>query len=128
MSTRSVTVEISAEVYDELSRRAAHSSRSVADELVRAAENYVASDQLPTDLEEELAALPRADDGALRSAALSHLSEQERDRLEELHDLKGARGLSPEEEAEASELLRNTIAALCCGPMPWLCSRSAATT
>ncbi len=105
MSTRSLTIEISAEMYDALSRRAADAHRSVADELVLAAQKDVTGEQLPPELEGELTALPNADDVALWAIAQSRLAEPDRERLEELHERKGSQGLSEVEEGEASQLL-----------------------
>jgi hypothetical protein len=105
MSTRSLTIEISAEMYDALSRRAADAHRSVADELVLAVQKDVAGEQLSPELEAELAALPAAGDAALQAIAQSRLSEADRVRLEELHQKKGSQGLSSAEENEAVELL-----------------------
>ena len=105
MSTRSLTIEISAEMYDALSRRAADARRSVADELVRAAAKDMLGEQLPPEWEAELAALPQSDDPTLQTIAQSRLSEPDRKRLEALHERKGTEGLTAEEEDEAAKLL-----------------------
>src|SRR5688572_874645 len=107
MSLRTLTVNVTSDMYDALARRASHSRSTVADELVRAAQRDVAPDeQLPVELEGELAALTSADEESLRStAASSRLSDQDRQRLEELHHQKSSRGLSQAEEDEAQNLL-----------------------
>jgi len=106
MSLRTLTVRVSPAMYAELERRAERLRSTVADELVRAAEKGVSSEeQLPAELEAELTALDRADDRILWTAARSRLSDEDGERLEELHTLRGARDLSPEEEDEAQALL-----------------------
>jgi hypothetical protein len=106
MSLRTLTVQISPELYSELARRAEQVHSTVAEELVRAAEKIFSTDeQLPEGLERELSGLEQLGDSELWSAARRRLAVSDGQRLEELHFLKGTRQLSAAEEEEAQSLL-----------------------
>ncbi len=106
MSMRTLTVNVSREMYEALARRAANARSTVADELVRAAKRDVsAEEQLPPELEAELAALVQADDPTLWSIARRRYAQEQARRLEELHHLSSSAPLSSSEEDEADSLI-----------------------
>jgi hypothetical protein len=107
MSTETVTLRISEELYQQLRNDAARRNRTVEEEIVeRLSTATPANDALPADLEEAINSLHVLKDEELWLAARSRLPAELSSELEELHHKRGREGLSEAEQERAARLLR----------------------
>jgi hypothetical protein len=98
MTLHPVTVHVPTPLYQRLLERAHESEQSVASELLLlAATAEQESLELPSDLEETLAALTLLDTGSLWAAARTSLDDEVVAKLEELNLKQQTQGLSPSE-------------------------------
>jgi hypothetical protein len=107
MAGRTVTIEVPAELYDRLSRRAAAARRSIADEIIVLVTGAVSDDyRVSPELRGELARMETVDDEALWRAAQPSFTRRQSRRLEALHFKLQDEGLTASEQAEEQSLLR----------------------
>lgn len=102
-----VTVNIPEKLYERLSHRAQQTQRAVEDELLDAvASGLPLSDDLPADLETELAQLAVLGDNALWQIARSRLQPEQANKLERLHGKAQRQSLTAAEQKHEQILVR----------------------
>jgi hypothetical protein len=107
MSGHPVTLELPDTVYDQIRQAAERAHRPLADVLVEAVTAVApVVDAAPDNLKSALAQLAYLNDAALWQVARATLSEDQRARLQDLHDHKQRLPLSEQERAEEEALLR----------------------
>jgi hypothetical protein len=101
MIAQPVTINLPLSLYDRLKLRADESQTTIEDELLQlVAEAVPSTTELSAELDDELGQLVMLDDQALQRAASSHLSKEIAEQLELLHWRRQREGLSPSEESE----------------------------
>jgi plasmid stability protein len=107
MSPRTVTLQLPGPLYDHIEQRAAEAHHSIEAELLDVVAAAVPlSDELPPDLEDAVASLAVLSDADLLQAAKGTMPPALAARLEDLNWKRQATGLSHQEAAEATGLLR----------------------
>lgn len=105
MELRSVTVQLPAELYNRLKRRAEKAQRSIETEMVETvADALPADDVLSPELSATVAQLATADDETLLRTAKAQFSPQKSAQLEGLHLRQQEGRLSEAESRQADEL------------------------
>jgi hypothetical protein len=106
MATHTISLDLPEEVLQRLERTARRERRSVTELAV---ESIVAAnpeaDEVPAATSFALAQMVHLNDAALWQAARTTLTPEQRERLQELHDLEDVRSLSPDERREEQALL-----------------------
>ena len=101
-----VIVKLPLPIYRRLKRVAEITYRSVEDVLASTVDAALPLDpNLPSDLADDIAAMPMMNDDALMAVAESSLSPAQQRRLQQLTEFGGQRRLSTSEEAELAHLL-----------------------
>jgi hypothetical protein len=105
MTTRSVTITVSEEIYERVRRLAERAGRSIESEIADLVMLAMPeNDDLAPDLANELSALALLDDTSLWRAARSMLPGEVADQMEDLHFKQQRHGLT-ESESQALALL-----------------------
>lgn len=106
MAAQAITLHLPGPLYERLKRRAEERHRTLEAEILDAvATAGSASEQLPPELDEVLAALPNLDDDALWQAARDRLPEEATAELEALSLKQQREGLTPGEQETRDRLL-----------------------
>ena len=107
MSLEQITVSLPEKIYRQVQQRSQQSLRSVADELVAmVAASLPDLEQLPVDLQEELAQLDLFTDEELWRAAQMTAPTDKTMRMQDLVEKQQLEGLTASEQAEAELLSR----------------------
>jgi plasmid stability protein len=105
MDAQTLQLHVPGPLYYHLKRRADQAHHSVEDETLDVlATALPATEELPADLSEAVAALSLLDDDALWDAAQSHLPKKAAERMESLHRKRQRQGLT-ESETQRLETL-----------------------
>ena len=107
MAVQTLTVELPEGLFSRLRQRAAQANHTVEAELVDVLAGAIARDQdLPIELETELAGLRSLDDPALWKLARERLADETSLHLADLHSKRQLEGLTGDESEELTDLVR----------------------
>lgn len=105
MNSQQVTITLPQEIYERVNKQSQLMHRSVADQLVEVVISSVQEQEnLPTDIEQELAKLKLFNDEELWQAARITAPPEKEERIQELLDKQQLEGLSDSEKQEADNI------------------------
>ena len=107
MAVQTLTVELPEGLFSQLRQRAAQANRTVEAELVDVLAGAICRDQdLPAELETELAGLSGLDDPAMWKLARERLADETSLHLADLHSKRQLEGLTRDEAEKLTDLVR----------------------
>lgn len=113
MAHQTLTLNIPDDLYKRLKERAAITRRSIEEELLILAGTALIEDEIPSDIQEAVAALTRLNDEALWQAARSSkLASEQSEEIEDLHFKRQREGLTATEKDRLADLMHQYDKAL----------------
>jgi len=116
MSGRTITVTLPEVLYERVKITAEASARSVEDVCAQSIALSLPEleGDLPSKVRSELAALPLLSDAELGNLALSHMNEEQQERLETLAEVQKQRPLTAAEESTLTQLMEEAQRLMLC--------------
>ena len=113
MAHQTLTLNIPDDLYERLKERAAITRRSIEEELLILAGTALIEDEIPSDIQEAVAALTQLNDEALwQTARSSKLAPEQSEEIEDLHFKRQREGLTATQKDRLAELMHQYDRAL----------------